>query len=86
MAVAQDPLIDRIREILKPHFPEDTVDVSLSGVRDNVHVVVVSRAFDNMGEKQKQEYLWDLLDKSDLSDEEKNRISLILAYSPDDLK
>ncbi len=86
MAVAQDPLLDRIRGILRPHFPHDTIDVSLSGVRDNVHVVVVSRVFDDMGERQKQEYLWDLLDGSDLSDEEKNRISLILAYSPDELK
>lgn len=86
MAVAQDPLLVRIREILKPDFPHDTIDVSLSGVRDNVHVIVVSRVFDNLGERQKQEHLWGLLDKSNLSDDEKERISLILAYSPDDLK
>ncbi len=86
MPVVQDPLVERIRQILRATFPDDTVDVSLSGVRDNIHVVVVSRAFDQMRESQKQEHLWGLIDQSSLTPEEKARISLILAYSPDDLK
>jgi acid stress-induced BolA-like protein IbaG/YrbA len=86
MPAVQDPLVERIRQILKATFRDDTVDVSLSGIRDNIHVIVVSRAFDQMQENAKQEHLWSLIDQSNLTAEEKARISLILAYSPDDLK
>ena len=37
-------------------------------------------------EKEKQELLWGAIDKSNLSDAEKVKISLILPYSPSDLK
>ena len=53
-------LMKKIERNLRPHFPHDTVDVS-SGHHDNIHVVVVSRKFDNMSEKRKQEYLWELI-------------------------
>jgi hypothetical protein len=86
MPAIDDPLIGRIRSMLKTSFPDDTVDVTLSGIRDNIHVVVVSRKFDNLRESEKQETLWALIDESNLTAEEKSRISLILAYSPDDLK
>lgn len=82
---ADQELLTRIRNIIKPHFPEDTVDVS-PGYHDNVHVVVMSRKFDNMGENEKLEFLWDILDKSDLEDEVKTRISLLLPLSPADVK
>jgi hypothetical protein len=35
-----------------------------------------------MTEKNKQDLLWDIIDKSNLSDAEKVKISLILPYSP----
>jgi hypothetical protein len=83
---ATDPLLDRIKAILKPEFEEGMVDVSLSGIRDNIHVVVMSRRFDDMLEKKKQELLWSVIDQSDLSDDEKLRISLIVPLSPDEVK
>ena len=61
------------------------VDVS-DGFRDNVHVIVVSRKFDNMREKEKEDFLWGAIDRIGLSEEEKVRISLVLPYSPDELK
>jgi hypothetical protein len=79
-------LLEKIETILRAHFPKDTVDVSLSGIRDNIHVMVVSRAFDPLTERQKQEYLWDLIDKSDLTKKQKLRISLILPVSTAELK
>ena len=81
-----DDLITRIRRILKREFPDDTVDVTLSGIRDNIHVVVMSRKLDKIRSHKRDEYVWSLLDKSDLTDVEKSRISLILALSPGDVR
>jgi hypothetical protein len=39
-----------------------------------------------MSETEKQELLWSVIDRSDLIDAEKSRISLMLAYSPGSLK
>jgi hypothetical protein len=81
-----DVLLKKIEEILRPSFRDDTVDVSLSHFHDNIHVVVVSRKFDNMTEQQKQEHLWGLIDASSLTERQKRRISLILPTSPAELK
>lgn len=83
---ATDPLLGKLKEILKPKFEEGMVDVSLSGIRDNIHIVVMSRQFDDMLEKEKQELLWSIIDQSDLNEEEKLRISLIVPLSPDEVK
>jgi len=85
MKTSED-LLEKIEAILRPHFPNDTVDVSLSGIGDNIHVVVVSRKFDNMTERQKQEYIWSLIDASALTKKQKLRISLMLPTSPAELK
>lgn len=82
----KDPLLDKLYGILKSHFPDETVDVSRSGIRDNVHVIVVSKKFDPYRERQKQEYLWDLIDHTDLTEEEKARISMILPLSVRELR
>jgi hypothetical protein len=66
-------------------FPTDTVDIS-DGYQDNIHVVVVSRSFDELSEKQKQDLLWDVIDATDLSAEEKSLISLVYPVSVAELK
>jgi len=81
-----DSTLTKIEDIFREEFPNDTVDVSLSGVRDNIHVIVVSRKFDRFrAEKKKQEYLWGLVDASGLSEEDKQRITLIMPMSPAEL-
>jgi hypothetical protein len=55
-------------------FPQDTVDVS-DGYKDNLHVLVVSRQFDNMTEQNKQDLLWGIIDATDLTEKEKSLIS-----------
>lgn len=82
---ADPQLKKKIETIISAEFPGETVDVS-DGHADNIHVIVVSRKFDGMREKEKQELLWGAIDKSNLSEEEKVKISLILPYSPSDLK
>ena len=62
---ADPELKKRIEETLRLEFPKDTVDVS-DGYHDNIHVVVMSRKFDNMNEREKQDYLWGLMDARSL--------------------
>jgi acid stress-induced BolA-like protein IbaG/YrbA len=84
--MSADPeLKKKIDTIISAAFPGETVDVS-DGHGDNIHVIVVSRKFDGMREKEKQELLWGAIDKSNLSEPEKVKISLILPYGPSDLK
>lgn len=75
----------KIEQILQQAFPGETVDVS-DGYQENVHIVVVSRKFTGLSEKEKQEMLWGVIDNSDLADAEKLSISLLVPYSPGDLK
>ena len=82
---ADAALKKKVEDILRPRFPGETVDVS-DGHADNVHVIVVSRRFDGMREKEKQDLLWSTIEEGDLSADEKVKISLILPYSPGDLK
>lgn len=80
-----DPLLGRIEAALRQEFPTDTVDVT-AGYANNVHIVIVSRRFDGLGEGEKQDLLWSILDHASFTDAEKGRISLMLAYSPANLK
>ncbi len=82
---ADQALMDRIRAAIKKEFPDDTVDVS-PGYGDNVHVVIMSRKFDNMDEQQKQDYVWGLINSGGLTTEQKTRISLLLPLSPQEVK
>lgn len=82
---ADAELKQKIEELLKAEFPGETVDVS-DGYKDNIHIVVVSRKFDGMREKEKLDAVWQTIDGSDLTDAQKALISLIVPYSPRELK
>lgn len=75
----------RITEAFRKTFPTDTVDVS-DGYLDNIHVMVVSRRFDRMSERQKRNLMWKIIDESGLSEDEKGLISLIYPISPAEIK
>jgi hypothetical protein len=82
---SRDEIKKSIEDAIRKQFPRDTVDVS-DGYRDNIHVVVVSRRFDEMGEQEQRDLLWGLIDEADLDDEEKKLISLVMPVSPSLLK
>ncbi len=63
---------------------EDLVDVS-DGSDGNIHVVVVSRKFDGRRMKEKNDLIWDELEKR-LSAEEWGQISLTVGASPEEVK
>jgi hypothetical protein len=75
----------KLKLALQKAFPNDTVDIS-DGYQDNIHVLVVSRRFDPLTEKQKQEMLWSLIDGTDLTKKEKQLISLVYPVSVAELK
>jgi hypothetical protein len=70
---------------LRGAFPNDTVDVS-DGYKGNVHVLVVSRRFDGMSEYQRQSLLRGVIDAGSLTVAQQNKISLLLALSPAEIK
>jgi len=74
-----------LREAFRKRFPNDTVDIS-DGYKDNIHVMVVSREFDEMGEREKQELMWEIIDSTELAENEKTLISLVYPVSPAEIK
>jgi acid stress-induced BolA-like protein IbaG/YrbA len=83
MAVATSDLKEPLRRVFKKEFPEDTVDVS-EDEHGHLQVMVVSRRFDGMGEKEKLDWLWDI-GRDGLKKTQLRRISLLLGYSPQEL-
>jgi hypothetical protein len=81
--MADQTFKDRVKQIFEEAIPRAFVDVS-DGYRDNVHVVIVSRRFDGLTEREKDDYLWSIVRPALLTEAE--RISLLLGYSPDELK
>ena len=74
-----------VQEAFRKHFPQDTVDVS-DGYKENIHVMVVSREFDRMREREKQDVMWKIIDGTDLTEDEKGLISLVFPVSPAEIK
>ena len=81
--MAEQVFKELVTQVFKAGFPKDYVDVS-DGYHDNVHVVVVSRKLDGLMEGEKLELLWDIAENG--LDGDVMRISLLLGYSPDELK
>jgi stress-induced morphogen len=74
-----------LENAFRREFPHDTVDIS-DGYQDNIHIVVVSRRFDGMEEQHKQDMMWGIVDRTDLTDDEKGLISLMMPVSPAQIK
>lgn len=77
----------KIRSLLKHDLfsgPDDLVDVS-DGPAEDIHVVVVSRKFDNRHFRERHDVIWDHLVKN-LSPVEWGQVSLSIGASPEDVK
>ena len=81
----RNEIITILENAFRLQFPNDTVDLS-DGYQDNIHVLVVSRRFDDMPEKDKQDVLWNVIDSTKLTDDEKALISLVYPVSPAEVK
>jgi hypothetical protein len=74
---------NEVTEIFQTAFPTGYVDVS-EGYHERLHVLVVSRDFDGLTEREKQARLWEVA-RQELADKT-TEISLLIGYSPDELK
>lgn len=80
---ADEALRDRVRRAYQDAFPDAYVDVS-DGYQGRLHVILVSREFDDMPERERQSILHGIARET--MGDEAQRLSLLLAYSPDELK
>lgn len=69
----------------RQEFPTDTVDIS-DGYASNIHVLVVSRRFDDMPEAIQRDMMWYLISKAGLDESERALITLALPISPAEIK
>ncbi len=80
-------LKQKIHDVLKGAYfsdPDDLVDVS-DGPDDSIHVVIVSRKFDGVRLKAKNDLIWSVLTQQ-LGPEEWGKISLSIGASPEEIK
>ena len=81
----RDQVKSVIERAFRERFPTDTVDIS-DGYQGNIHLLVVSRQFDDLSEPDKQDFMWQVIDGTDLTDDEKALISLVMPLSPSEIK
>ena len=72
----------RVVMALREEFAQDTIDTS-EGYNGRVHVKLVSNRFNGMKEREKQEYIWNLL-KAKLGPDSQV-VSLAVVYGTDEL-
>lgn len=85
--MAETNLKTLIKETLKQEAfgdVEDLVDVS-DGPDDEIHVVVITRKFDDLEPQERSDLIWDVLQK-DLDSRLWSRISLAVGASPEEVK
>lgn len=69
---------------LRRVFGENTTIVSEEGYLGRIHLKIVSDKFNGKGEREKQNYVWDII-HAELDTEAQQAISFILCYSTDKL-
>lgn len=77
----------KIHDVLKEGYFKDSndlVDVS-DGPDDSIHIVVVSRKFDGLRMKEKDDLIWSELVQK-LKPEEWGKVSLSIGASPEEIK
>ena len=79
-----DQLKGILEQAFRKVFDGDTVDIS-HGYGNNIHIVVVSRKFHGKKDRIRQDWMWSIVDSTDLTDEEKHLISLLYPVSPDEI-
>ena len=81
----------KIYNAFKDCMPNKTIiDVYETGIRDKLHVLVISEYLDEMNGKQMQEYLFSILEKTlernIITRQEFDRVTLMVPISIEELK
>lgn len=74
-----------LEKVFRQRFPDDTVDIS-DGYKGNVHVLVVSRNFDGLGDRQRYAMLWRIVESAGLTKAQEAKVSLLMGVSPSEIK
>lgn len=75
--------IEEIKRVLeKLGFEESEIDLEESG-SGKIGGFIVSKKFEGMSQLERQNYIWDQLEK-ELNEEQHKRIRLILALTPEE--
>ena len=85
--MADVQLKEKIHDSLKTVYfkdPDDAVDVS-DGPEDSIHIVIVSRKFDVLRMRDKNDLIWSHLIQQ-LSPDEWGKVSLSVGASPEEIK
>jgi stress-induced morphogen len=85
--MADVQLKEKIHDSLKTVYfkdPDDAVDVS-DGPEDSIHIVIVSRKFDGLRMREKNDLIWSHLIQQ-LSPDEWGKVSLSVGASPEEIK
>jgi acid stress-induced BolA-like protein IbaG/YrbA len=74
----------RVKTLLNDEFPDaDALKFELNEDGDKISGYIVSREFTGMEDADRQDRVWDVLEKI-LSPSEQSRILSVLAYTPED--
>ena len=76
-----DQLENKLRQILEAAFPERQ-ELTLND-DDGIIGILVSREFEGVEAIDRQDRIWDVLDRS-LTPEERRRVQIIVAATPDE--
>ncbi len=77
-----EEIAPRVKQALRHAFPQDTM-VTSEGYLGRVHVKVVSERFNGMSDREKQAYVYEVLNTH--LQEEAQAVSLAVAYGTDEL-
>ncbi len=72
----------RVEAALREVFPLDTIATS-EGYQGRVHVKIVSSRFNGMSEREKQNFVWEVL--RERLGEDAQVVSFVVAYGTDEL-
>ncbi len=77
-----EALAPRVEKVLRVEFPNDTIDIA-EGHMGRPHVKIVSKRFNNLSEREKQQIVWDLL-REGLGPEAQD-VAWVLPFGTDEL-
>jgi acid stress-induced BolA-like protein IbaG/YrbA len=75
-----DELVKKVRRILGSAFPQSTLDIRDD---DGIIGVLVSPTFEGLASIDRQDMIWDALDRN-LEPDEKRQIQIIVAATPEE--
>lgn len=78
-------IVRSIRQVLGKKLPKGS-RLAIGPTGDEIYITIGSSAFENLHESARHDFVWEAIDSTDLTDEEKLRIGMIQVLSPLDVE